>query len=53
MELHKNIIGYEIVDKMTDNQIVTKYRQLIFPKFPKSNQGFYAIAMNKNTNHTP
>jgi stalled ribosome rescue protein Dom34 len=27
MELHKRIIGFEIVDKMTDNQIVSKVRQ--------------------------
>jgi hypothetical protein len=27
MELHKNIVGFEIVDKMTDNQIVAKVRQ--------------------------
>ena len=27
MELHKHIVGFEIVDKMTDNQIVAKVRQ--------------------------
>ena len=27
MELHKRIVGFETVDKMTDNQIVAKVRQ--------------------------
>jgi hypothetical protein len=27
MELHGHIVGFETVDKMTDNQIVTKVRQ--------------------------
>jgi stalled ribosome rescue protein Dom34 len=27
MELHKHIVGFEITDKMTDNQIVAKVRQ--------------------------
>ena len=27
LELHKRIVGFEIVDKMTDNQIVAKVRQ--------------------------